>query len=196
MEVKEITVHDLRQKEYGNGLVLQGCGGELEEWVDGINGILSEEHILFPGSRFERAFVFLREGRTNLFFPFAGVWLDMGKLAVWRVTAGRKFGSMWLSDYVDHPLGGPTENSQEVRSMEKKPDCPLIGQDGNIFNLMGIAGRILCENGRKEQAEEMRGRILQSGSYDEALDIIGSYVNITSVDAAEEAQEEGMDMGW
>lgn len=194
MEVKEITVHDLRQKAYGDGLVLQGCGGKLEEWVDGINGILSEEHILLEGSRFERALVFRREGRTNLFFPFADVRLDMGKLAVWRIAAGGKFGSMWLSDYVDHHLGGQKENSQEERLPSEKPDCPLIGQDGNIFNLMGIARRTLCENGRKEQAEEMRGRILQSGSYDEALNIIGSYVNITSVESMEEAQGEGMDM--
>ena len=194
MEIKEITIRDLRQKEYGDGLVLQGCGGKLEEWVDGINGLLSEEHILLEGSRFERAFVFRREGRTNLFFPFEGGRLDMGKLAVWRITAGRRFGSMWLSDHLDHPLGGQKENSQEVRSMEKKPDCLLIGRDGNIFNLMGIAGRTLRKNGRKEQAEEMCERVMQSGSYDEALNIIGSYVNITSVESMEEAREEGMDM--
>ena len=27
--------------------------------------------------------------------------------------------------------------------MSKKPKCPLIGQDGNIFNLMGIASKTL-----------------------------------------------------
>ena len=26
-----------------------------------------------------------------------------------------------------------------------KPNCPLVGQDGNIFNLVGIASRVfLC----------------------------------------------------
>ena len=29
----------------------------------------------------------------------------------------------------------------------EKPDCPLIGQNGNIFNLAGIASRTLKENG-------------------------------------------------
>ena len=28
----------------------------------------------------------------------------------------------------------------------KKPDCPLIGADGNIFNLIGIASRTLRRN--------------------------------------------------
>lgn len=75
---------------------------------------------------------------------------------------------------------------------KKKPDCPLIGQDGNIFNLMGIASRTLRRNGMAEEAKEMTDRIYQSGSYDEALCIMGEYVNITSVDEIED--EMGMQM--
>ena len=41
----------------------------------------------------------------------------------------------------------------------------------------------------EEQAEEMKGRIYSSGSYSEALNIIGEYVNITS----EDDMEKGMD---
>ena len=40
-----------------------------------------------------------------------------------------------------------------------KPDCELIGQNGNIYNLMGIASRTLRESGMKQQAEEMFKRI-------------------------------------
>jgi len=65
---------------------------------------------------------------------------------------------------------------------KKRPDCPLIGQDGNIFNLMGIASRTLRQNGMADEATEMCSRITSSGSYSEALCIIGEYVNITSVD--------------
>lgn len=75
---------------------------------------------------------------------------------------------------------------------KKKPDCPLIGRDGNIFNLMGIASRTLRRNGMAEEAKEMTNRIYQSGSYDEALCIMGEYVNITSVDEIED--EMGMQM--
>ncbi|MDE7229696.1 MAG: hypothetical protein K2N56_04375 [Oscillospiraceae bacterium] len=63
-----------------------------------------------------------------------------------------------------------------------KPDCPLIGQDGNIFCLVGIAAKTLRENGLSVLAYEMSARVYDSGSYDEALGIIGEYVNITSVD--------------
>ena len=54
-----------------------------------------------------------------------------------------------------------------------KPDCPLIGQDGNIFNLMGIASRTLKNNDMREEATEMQKRVMNSSSYDEALCISG-----------------------
>ena len=59
-----------------------------------------------------------------------------------------------------------------------KHDCKLIGEDGNIFNLMARASRTLRENELFEEAAEMCERITSSGSYDEALCIIGEYVNI------------------
>ena len=62
-----------------------------------------------------------------------------------------------------------------------KPDCPLIGTDGNIFHLMSIASGTLRKNGMQEQAEEMRNRIFQCQSYDSALSIIGDYVNINFI---------------
>ena len=37
--------------------------------------------------------------------------------------------------------------------MPKKPKCPLIGQDGNIFNLMGIASKTLKRNGMSNDVE-------------------------------------------
>lgn len=65
---------------------------------------------------------------------------------------------------------------------KNKPDCPLIGQDGNIFNLVGIAAKTLKRNGLAAEASEMTDKVFNSGSYEEALSIIGEYVNITSVD--------------
>ncbi len=40
----------------------------------------------------------------------------------------------------------------------------------------------------------MSQRVHQSGSYHEALGIIGEYVNITGPDAPEEMMEDGMNM--
>ena len=55
----------------------------------------------------------------------------------------------------------------------------------NVFNLIGIASRTLRRNGMAGQAKEMTDRAFASGSYHEALNIIGEYVNITSVDEPE-----------
>ena len=70
---------------------------------------------------------------------------------------------------------------------KEKPKCALIGEDGNIFNLMGIASRSLTKNGMQEEAKEMCNRITNGAkSYDEALMIIDEYVEITDKEKIEE----------
>lgn len=59
-----------------------------------------------------------------------------------------------------------------------KPKCKLVGKNGNISNLMGIAARDLRRAGLREEAEEMVSRIIKSESYIEALAIISEYVDI------------------
>ena len=179
MSITTITTEDLRRMEGKEGLILQGCGGDLKEWVDGINDMLTEAGILKDGSKFEDVSTFQYGELTCLLYPFEDVKLDIGKLAVWRLQTHADFGGTWLSDFVPNRLGGfigePTQEPE-------KPDCALIGQDGNVFNLIGIASRTLRRNGMAEQAKEMSDRVFASGSYHEALNIIGEYVNITSVD--------------
>ena len=63
-------------------------------------------------------------------------------------------------------------------ALMNKPECKLIGKDGNIFNLIGIASKTLKQNDMKNEAAEMCQRVYQSGSYQEALVIIGEYVDI------------------
>ncbi len=179
MSITTITTEDLRRMEGKDGLILQGCGGDLKEWVDGINDMLTEAGILKDGSKFEDVSTFQYGELTCLLYPFEDVKLDIGKLAVWRLQTHADFGGTWLSDFVPNRLGGFIgEPSPEP----EKPDCALIGQDGNVFNLIGIASRTLRRNGMAEQAKEMSDRVFASGSYHEALNIIGEYVNITSVD--------------
>lgn len=71
-------------------------------------------------NNFNRSTSYERQGRTHL----AGVW---------------------LSDYVDNRLGGfePEQNKAE----KVKPDCALIGTNGNVFALLGMASRTLKQNG-------------------------------------------------
>lgn len=78
----------------------------------------------------------------------------------------------------------------KIEENKRKPKCPLIGEDGNIFNLMGIASRTLKRNGMQEEAKEMCDKITKSGSYDQALAIISDYVEVTSREEIEEDDEE------
>ena len=59
-----------------------------------------------------------------------------------------------------------------------KPRCKLIGEDGNIFNLIGIAARALRHAGLADKATEMSQKVMQSQSYTEALSIIMEYVEV------------------
>ena len=142
MPIEKITADDLRDMEHQEGLVLQGCGGEAREWLDGINDLLTQD--------------------------------GMGKLAMWRLQTHGAFGGTWLSDYVPNRLGG----FRSARQEKPRPLCPLLGQDGNIFNLMGIAARVLRQNGMAAEAKEMQTRIMGGDchSYEEALGIISEYV--------------------
>lgn len=188
MSIKTVKTEELRRMNGAEGLILQGCGGDPQEWLDGINSLLTDEGILKNGSRFENISVFQNGGLTNILFPFEdGVDIDMGKLAMWRLRSHEQFGGTWLSDYVPNKLGGFVDEAAPER---EKPDCKLVGEDGNVFNLMGLAARTLRRNGLAEQATEMTERVTGCGSYDEALCIIGEYVNITGEDESEDIDGE------
>lgn len=59
---------------------------------------------------------------------------------------------------------------------EEKPKAPIIGADGNVYNLMGICSKVLRRAGYGKQAKEMVSRIKTSKNYDEALAIMLDYV--------------------
>ncbi len=58
----------------------------------------------------------------------------------------------------------------------KKPRMQLIGQDGNIFAIMGRASRLLKSSGQGDKAKEMRDRVMSCDSYQKALSIVSEYV--------------------
>ena len=171
---KQITTDDLRRMEGQEGLVLQGCGGPAQEWVDGVNGLLTEAGILLDGSRFpaEKVSVFQHDGLTNMLFPLEDVKLNMGKLAMWRLQTHETFGGTWLSDYVPNRLGGYIREQ-----VQRKPKMQFIGEDGNIFAILGRASGLLKDAGMKAQSDEMFERVTACGDYDKALHIISEYVD-------------------
>ena len=153
--IRRIQVGDLRKMSDREGLILQGCGGDPQEWLEGINEMLTDAGILRNGSRFERASLFEYDGHTNMLFDFEGVDLDVGKLAMWRLTTYGTIGGTWLSDYVPNRLGGFLEESEPT----------------------------LREAGLRDQAKELTHRIFsgECHSYGEALCLIGEYVTITDI---------------
>lgn len=59
----------------------------------------------------------------------------------------------------------------------KLPRCPLIGADGNIFNVFGLAQRTLRNNGMGDKVEEMLTRAKAPGNdYHMALGVVFEYV--------------------
>lgn len=153
--IQKISAEDLKKMQDREGLVLQGCGGDLREWEDGIHQMLAEEKILQNGAHFKEIYAFEHEGCTNLLFMMDGIELDTGRLALWRLRTHAQFGGTWLSDYLPNRLG-VEENVQNG-----KPDCPLIGANGNIFNLMGIAARTLAENDQNDEATGARCSVIR-----------------------------------
>lgn len=58
-----------------------------------------------------------------------------------------------------------------------KPKVKLIGQNGNVYNILGIASRALKEAGYADEAKEMQTKVFASHSCREALAIILQYVD-------------------
>ena len=60
-----------------------------------------------------------------------------------------------------------------------KPKAKLVGENGNVFNLMGICSRALKDAGMPDKATEMCDKIENTAkSYDEALGIMMEYCDV------------------
>ena len=64
---------------------------------------------------------------------------------MWRLHSCGQFIGTWLSDYVLNRLSGFIEQNQDILTERTKPDCALISEDRNIFNLMEITSHTLRE---------------------------------------------------
>lgn len=60
-----------------------------------------------------------------------------------------------------------------------KPECELIGTDGNIFAIMGKVRRVLIDAGMRIEAKEYVDKVMACESYDEALVITTEYVEVS-----------------
>ena len=92
--ITQISTDDLRKMKGCEGLIIQGCGGDLNQWVDGINDLLAKAGILPDGKAFTDVSQFSNDGVTCLLFKFTDdlKQLDVGKLAIWRLQTHEAFG--------------------------------------------------------------------------------------------------------
>ena len=121
--IKHIQTDSVRAMIKTEGLVLQGCDGDPQEWLDGINEMLTEAGILQNGRKFTDISVFTQDGLTNILFPFDGMdsdTLNIGKLAMWRLQTHDTFGGTWLSDYLPNKLGVDLAVFDEKESVIEK----------------------------------------------------------------------------
>ena len=94
-------VKELRNKGY-EFLIFQGCGGELDDWIEGVTGLLKENNIVPSDFQFDEVYSFENNDVTNLAFGLNNKDINMSKLAIFRIKIRETFDAIWLSDYIDN----------------------------------------------------------------------------------------------
>ena len=94
-----------------------------------------------------------------------------------RVEDGTLAVHFWQDHDFELKRDGPDMTEfKKLLNRPKKPKMQLIGQDGNIFAIMGRASRLLKSCGQGDKAKEMRDRVMSCDSYQKALSIVSEYV--------------------
>lgn len=63
---------------------------------------------------------------------------------------------------------------------ESKPELDMTRVDGNIFNIVSVAGRTMRKAGiSQDTVNLMKDRVMKSSTYDKALNIVQEYVEFT-----------------
>jgi len=127
--IHHITIDQLKGITNEDGLILRGCGGEVTDWQNGINEMLTEAGILKNGGEFKDIYVFKDEELTNILYPFDNITpdkLDIGKLAMWRLHMHDNFAGIWYSDYLDNLPNIDREEVEELSSdIDTKEDSAV-----------------------------------------------------------------------
>ncbi len=65
---------------------------------------------------------------------------------------------------------------RDTAKIDGKPVCKLVGEDGNVFNIISRVAKALREAKQDSKAKEFRDRAVKSESYDEVLRLCTEYV--------------------
>ena len=91
-----------------------------------------------------------------------------------RVEEGTLAVHFWQED--GFKMTPTFEKTQEQVQMTQRPKMKLLGEDGNIFAIMGRASLLLKNAGQSDKAKEMCNRVMSCDSYHKALNVISEYV--------------------
>ena len=91
-----------------------------------------------------------------------------------RVEEGTLAVHFWQED--GFKMTPTFEKTQEQVQMTQRPKMKLLGEDGNIFAIMGRASLLLKNAGQSDKAKEMCNRVMFCDSYHKALNVISEYV--------------------
>lgn len=102
-EIQEMTFADFQTDVAKHeGIVLLGCGGDLQEWIEGVTQSLIDAKVT-PLAKPEELFSkFIKltttGGRTDLTLIFStSPKINIGAMAMWRLRFGD---CSWISDYL------------------------------------------------------------------------------------------------
>ena len=59
-----------------------------------------------------------------------------------------------------------------------KPKVKLIGENGNVFNIIGLCQRALRKAGMQKEASEFVDKAFNTGSYNEVLILAQTYCEV------------------
>ena len=77
---------------------------------------------------------------------------------------------------------GDIEMSEQPPEPMQKPNCPMIGSNGNIYSLMGLASQTLKRAGMGDSVQEMIDRVKACDNYTAALGVLMDYVTPVSAE--------------
>ena len=67
-----------------------------------------------------------------------------------------------------------------MAEQQQKPQCRLVGTDGNVFAVIGAVSKALKQAGLSDQAEEFTHKAMSASSYEEILGgLVFEYVEVT-----------------
>jgi hypothetical protein len=60
----------------------------------------------------------------------------------------------------------------------EKPEVILVGEDGNVFSIIGRVSKVLKRAGQSEKAAEFTKKAFACHSYEDVLGLVGDYCEV------------------